>query len=96
MTDLRVLCEKIDKLIDNLGGYWPQEWLLPPIIEELGELSKELQKAADLHPNEKGSREKITEEFGDLLFAVLAFGQAMNIDSEAALLATLEKYHQEN
>ncbi|MHA1221176.1 MAG: MazG nucleotide pyrophosphohydrolase domain-containing protein [Candidatus Heimdallarchaeota archaeon] len=92
MTDLDELCKKIDNLIADLGGYWSKEWLIQPVIEELGEFSKELQIDAGLHPNKITSKEKIGEEFGDLLFAVLALGRGLNIDIEKSINHTLEKY----
>ena len=44
MTEFQIICEKVDVLIDSLGGYWSKEWLLQPVMEELGEFSKELQR----------------------------------------------------
>ncbi len=93
MTDLQLICEKIDTLIESLGGYWSKEWLLHPVIEELGEFSKELQIDAGLHPGKSIDKEKLEEEFGDLLFAVLALGRGLKLDIENSIMRTITKYH---
>lgn len=92
MKNLDEVCLEIDALISQLGGYWPEEWLIQPVIEELGEFSKELQIKAGLHPMKHTSLEKIEEEFGDLLFAVLAMGRGLNINIEHALMTSIKKY----
>jgi NTP pyrophosphatase (non-canonical NTP hydrolase) len=92
MVDLSYFCDEIDKLIQDLGGYWPKEWLIQPVIEELGEFAKELQIEAGLHPNKSTTKEKLSVEFGDLLFTVLALGRGLGIDIEQSLTKTLAKY----
>ncbi|NHJ48266.1 MAG: hypothetical protein FK733_10810 [Asgard group archaeon] len=93
MVDLNYFCKEIDNLIEKLGGYWPKEWLLQPVMEELGEFAKELQIDAGLHPDKTTSEETLSEEFGDLLFAVIALGRGLKIDVEQALQKSIEKYH---
>ncbi|MCK5184447.1 MAG: hypothetical protein KAQ95_09085 [Candidatus Heimdallarchaeota archaeon] len=92
MTEFQIICEKVDALIDSLGGYWSKEWLLQPVVEELGEFSKELQIDAGLHPGKSTTKEKLEEEFGDLIFAVIALGRGLEIDIEKALMHTIKKY----
>ncbi|NHJ03743.1 MAG: hypothetical protein EAX90_02890 [Candidatus Heimdallarchaeota archaeon] len=96
MKNLEEICLEIDALISQLGGYWSEEWLIQPVIEELGEFSKELQIKAGLHPTKRTSLEKIEEEFGDLLFAVLAMGRGLNINIEHALMTSIKKYSKRN
>ncbi|MBD3192343.1 MAG: hypothetical protein GF308_17020 [Candidatus Heimdallarchaeota archaeon] len=92
MTDLETICQQIDGLIASLGGYWSKEWLIYPVMEELGEFSKELQIAEGLHPEKTTSKEKMEEEFGDLLFAVLALGRGLNVDIEQAIIKSIKKF----
>ncbi len=94
MTDFEIICQKVDDLINSLGGYWSKEWLIEPVIEELGEFSKELQISAGLHPNKTTTPEKLMEEYGDLLFAVIALGRGLKIEVEKSLLNTISKYNQ--
>ncbi|MFW9923681.1 MAG: MazG nucleotide pyrophosphohydrolase domain-containing protein, partial [Candidatus Thorarchaeota archaeon] len=79
-------------LIKQLGGYWSKEWLIEPVIEELGEFSKELQISAGLHPNKTTTNEKLEEEYGDLLFAVIALGRGLQLDIEKAIINSINKY----
>lgn len=92
MIDLEEICLEIDELIEDLGGYWEQEWLIQPVIEELGEFSKELQIKAGLHPKKTTTIKKLEEEFGDLLFAVLALGRGLNLNIETSLQNSIQKY----
>ena len=92
MTDFESICKEVDQLIEILGGYWSKEWLIEPVIEELGEFSKELQIDAGLHPGKSTTKEKLSDEFGDLLFAVIALGRGLNIDIEKSILNTISKY----
>ena len=94
MVELEKICQDIDELIESLGGYCSKEWLIQPVIEELGEFSKELQISAGLHPKKATNPEKLAEEFGDLLFAVIALGRGLKIDIERAISTTLTKYYQ--
>jgi uncharacterized protein YabN with tetrapyrrole methylase and pyrophosphatase domain len=52
-----------------------------------------LQIDAGLHPNKTTTKEALSEEFGDLLFAVVALGRGLKIDIEKALQKSIEKYH---
>ena len=92
MTDFETICIEVDRLINRLGGYWPKEWLIQPVIEELGEFAKELQIDAGLYPNKNTTEEKMTEEYGDLFFSVIALGRGLKIDIEQALFKTIKKY----
>lgn len=94
MTDLEIICQEVDDLINSLGGYWSKEWLIEPVIEELGEFSKELQISAGLHPGKSTTSEKLMEEYGDLLFAVIALGRGLDIEIEKSLFKTISKYSQ--
>lgn len=92
MVEFEIILKEIDQLIDLLGGYWDIEWLIHPVIEELGEFSKELQIYAGLHSKKVTNLENLHEEFGDLLFAVLALGRGLEIDIEKAIFKTINKY----
>lgn len=59
----------------------------PPILdkieEEIGELRQEMNE---------GRHEKVAEEFGDLLFALVNLGRHLDVDPESALRAANEKF----
>ncbi|PKM83649.1 MAG: nucleoside triphosphate pyrophosphohydrolase [Firmicutes bacterium HGW-Firmicutes-13] len=62
---------------DNIEGAWDK------IIEEL----KELENVYN-----KGNRDRIEEEVGDLIFAVVNVSRFLEIDAELALSSTVEKF----
>jgi ATP diphosphatase len=59
------------------------EPILQKIDEELGELREAVQN---------GDNNAITDEFGDVLFALVNYGRHLGIDPEAALRQTNEKF----
>ena len=63
------------------------------IQSELGELSKEILKATRYGKTETPTRhESIEDEYGDLLFSVLALGVELKTDPEYCLRKSIEKY----
>jgi MazG family protein len=78
--------EKIQKRAARVGFDWKQ---LDPVIdkieEELGELRTEL-AAGDVDPT------RLTDELGDVLFAVANLARHCKVDPEAALRATNDKF----
>ena len=66
---------------------------LADIQSELGELSKEILKATRYGKTETPTRhESIEDEYGDLLFSVLALGVELKTDPEYCLRKSIEKY----
>ena len=64
------------------------------IQSELGELSKEILKATRYGKTETPTRhESIEDEYGDLLFSVLALGVELKADPEYCLRKSIEKYN---
>ena len=67
---------------------------LADIQSELGELSKEILKATRYGKTETPTRhESIEDEYGDLLFSVLALGVELKADPEYCLRKSIEKYN---
>ena len=67
---------------------------LADIQSELGELSKEILKATRYGKTETPTRhESIEDEYGDLLFSVLALGVELKTDPEYCLRKSIEKYN---
>ena len=67
---------------------------LADIQSELGELSKEILKATRYGKTETPTRhESIEDEYGDLLFSVLALGVELKADPEYCLKKSIEKYN---
>lgn len=75
---------KIQSEVRALGFDWPDfKGALAKVVEE----TQELDEAHDT-----GDRDKVEEEYGDLLFAVLKCGHYLNLDPEKALKRANEKF----
>jgi tetrapyrrole methylase family protein/MazG family protein len=71
----------------GVGFDWKQaEDVLEKIHEELGEIRREFASG------ETDRRERLTDEIGDLLFAVSSLSRKLRIDPESALRRALEKF----
>ena len=67
---------------------------LADIQSELGEISKEILKATKYGKKETPTHhEEIENEYGDLLFSVLALGAELKLHPEYCLKKSLEKYN---
>ncbi|USS41312.1 hypothetical protein NF865_03725 [Thermococcus aggregans] len=84
------LQREVDRVIKSFGGYWEPFEMLAAVVEELGELSREMLKLEGI--KEKGEKDKVKEELGDVLFALLCIANYYGIDVEKALLDTISKY----
>jgi len=92
---LREVQERVDAWIGQFQeGYWPPLANLARLVEEVGELARELNH---LHgPKHKKPEEvagDLALELGDILFVVAAIANSQGIDLEQALEGTLAKYH---
>ena len=59
----------------------------------MGELQAEVQKPGEKNASvQNGQQEKIEEEFGDLLFALVNYSRYLKVDPEAALERTNLKF----
>lgn len=74
-------------------GYWPPLSNLARLIEEVGELSREMNhrfghkpKKADEPPGD------LALELADILFVLIVIANSQDVDLERALLDVLEKY----
>ncbi|MBY9007161.1 MAG: nucleotide pyrophosphohydrolase [Candidatus Lokiarchaeota archaeon] len=88
----------IQKIVDNWitkhGGYWHPLAMLGALIEELGELSREINSKEGFKPK-KDSRIKdnVGEELADLLFALICIANHYKVDLEEEVLKSIEKFN---
>jgi MazG family protein len=76
---------KIQSRAARIGFDWPEaRAVLPKIVEELGELGREIEQG--------GGRAAIEDELGDLLFAVANLARKLGLDPEAALRRATGKF----
>jgi NTP pyrophosphatase (non-canonical NTP hydrolase) len=74
-------------------GYWPPLSNLARLIEEVGELARELNHRYGHKPKKKDEPEQdLALELADILFVIIAIANEQKIDLEEAFRRVLEKY----
>jgi NTP pyrophosphatase (non-canonical NTP hydrolase) len=76
------------------AGYWPPLSNLARLVEEVGELARELNHRYGQKPKKADEPEAdLALELGDILFVLLALANEQKIDMDDAFRRVLEKYH---
>jgi NTP pyrophosphatase (non-canonical NTP hydrolase) len=74
-------------------GYWPPLTNLARLIEEVGELAREMNHQFGHKPKKPDEPEQdLALELGDILFVLLVIANEQGIDMEQTLDRVLEKY----
>lgn len=74
-------------------GYWPPLSNLARLIEEVGELARELNHRYGHKPKKADEPEQdLAIELADIMFVIIAIANEQKIDLEAAFEQVLEKY----
>jgi NTP pyrophosphatase (non-canonical NTP hydrolase) len=74
-------------------GYWPPLSNLARLIEEVGELARELNHRYGHKPKKANEPEQdLAIELADIMFVVIAIANEQKIDLEAAFGRVLDKY----
>ena len=74
-------------------GYWPPLSNLARLIEEVGELARELNHRYGQKPKKADEPEQdLGIELADILFVIIAIANEQKIDLEAAFKSVLDKY----
>lgn len=91
---IREAQEAVDAWIRSSDvGYWPPLANLARLIEEVGELARELNYRHGTKPKKPDEAEQdLALEMGDILFALIALANEQEVDLEDALARVLEKY----
>jgi len=83
----------IDNWIRNHGDYWPPLSMLSAVMEELGELAREINCQEKFKPKKlHHSKSKLEEELGDLQFSIVCIANYYKIDLVDVLMKTMKKY----
>ena len=83
----------IDKWILDHGGYWSPLSMLSAIMEELGEVAKEINHLEGYKPKKSDeTATTISEELADVIFAIICVANYYKIDINKELNLTIEKY----
>ena len=92
--DLKQAQERVDAWISGFEeGYWPPLTNLARLIEEVGELAREMNHRFG-HKTKKPEEppQDLALELADVLFALLVIANEQGIDLGTALEDVLEKY----
>lgn len=91
---LREAQQRVDAWISQFEeGYWPPLSNLARLIEEVGELAREMNHRFGDKPKKAGEPEQdLAIELADILFVLIAIANEQGIDLDDALGRVLEKY----
>ena len=90
---LKAAQHAVDEWIRANGGYWPPLTNLARLVEEVGELSRELNHRHGAKRKKSGEPEQdLALELADILFVLIAIANEQGIDLDDALRRTLAKY----
>jgi NTP pyrophosphatase (non-canonical NTP hydrolase) len=83
----------IDKWILDHGGYWPPLSMLSAIVEELGELAKEINRLEGHKPKKPDEADKnLGEELADVIFSIICVANYYKIDINRELSLVIDKF----
>ena len=93
LKSLDQIQNEINEWIINHGDYWPPLSMLCAIMEELGELAREINQYEGFKPKKFLTAEsKLEEEFGDLQFSIICMANHYKINIIEALIKSMNKY----
>ena len=86
--------ERVDAWISQFEeGYWPPLANLARLVEEVGELAREINHRFGTKPKRADEPEQdLAIEMADVLFVLLCMANEQEIDLEESLERVLEKY----
>ncbi len=85
--------KKIDIWIAHHGGYWPPLSMLSAIVEEIGELAKEINHLEGFKPKKSDKNSvNLGEELADVIFALICLANSYKINISYELEAVIKKY----
>lgn len=92
--DLRTAQQEVDRWISQFEeGYWPPLANLARLVEEVGELARELNHRFGEKPKKTGEpSQDLALELADILFVLICIANSQKIDLDAAFESVLEKY----
>ncbi len=85
--------QEVDQWLRRRGSYWQPLSQYVRLVEEVGELGRELNHRYGDKP--RGSKDEpgsLADELGDILFIVLLLANRLDVDLAAALVSVLSKY----
>lgn len=92
--DIRNMQREVDQWIGQFEeGYWQPLTMLARLIEEVGELAREINHSYGQKPKKpEEPAGSIDLELADILFILICYANSLNIDLEDAFKRVMEKY----
>ena len=92
-NSLHDMQKAVDDWITTHGGYWPPLAMLSALIEEVGELAKEINHNEGFKPKKnRNGEENIGEELADILYALICLSNYYKIDLSHELNKVIAKF----
>jgi NTP pyrophosphatase (non-canonical NTP hydrolase) len=92
-VSLKEFQKKIDDWIAHHGGYWSPLSMLSAIVEEIGELAKEINHLEGFkHKKSDNISSNLGEELADVMFALICLANSYKIDISSELETVIKKY----
>ncbi len=84
----------VEEWIHKHGGYWTPLSMLSAAMEELGEISREINHLEGFKPKKEQIKHNIhlDEELADLIFSVICIANYYNINLSTSFHKIIEKY----
>ena len=90
---LQQIQQDVDALISKFGGYWPPFAMLASVMEEVGELSREINAKEKIkHKKDTEPINSIGEELADTLFSIICIANHYKVDLTHEMESILKKY----
>jgi len=90
--------KEMQKIVDdwvknNTPGYWKPNNMMLRLIEEVGELAREINDRYGEKPKKSNKENKnIDDEIADIIFTVICLANSLGIDLEKSFKIMMEKY----
>ncbi len=94
--DIKDWQQEVDAWISQFEeGYWQPSSMMLRLIEEVGELAREVNHQFGEKPKKPSEPEgDLALEMADILFIIIAMSNSLNIDLEDAFARMLAKYRE--
>jgi len=82
-----------DWIRENTNGYWKPNNIMLRLMEEVGELAREINhKYGEKPPKPEEKDKDIGDEVADVLFTLICLVNSLDIDLEESFRKVIEKY----
>ena len=91
--------KKMQQIVDewvkeNTRGYWKPNNIMLRLMEEVGELAREINHRFGEKPKKASEENKeIGQEIADVLFTIICLANSLGIDLEKAFNQMIDKYN---